>query len=83
MVKKQALLAPIWTIIGVPYIVCCGESDGDIPEANFCEKTSKNEHINFESEIQQNQNKLEHGRQKKTNKPQKIASAKIKARSNI
>ena len=52
MVIKQALLAPIWTRIGVPYIVFREESDGDIPEANFCEKTSKNEHTNFESENQ-------------------------------
>ena len=38
---KHALLAPIWTRIGVPYIVFREESDGDIPEANFCEKQEK------------------------------------------
>ena len=40
---KQALLAPIWTRIGVPYIVWSGESDYDTPGAQFCEKTTKNE----------------------------------------
>ena len=43
LVMKQALLAPIWTRIGVPYIVWSGESDYDTPGAQFCEKTTKNE----------------------------------------
>ena len=34
-VIKQALLAPIWTRIGVPYIVFREESDGDSPGALF------------------------------------------------
>ena len=38
---KHALLAPIWTRIGVPYIVFREESDGNIPEANFCEKRAE------------------------------------------
>ena len=40
-VIKQALLAPIWTRIGVPYIVFREESDGDIPGAQFRAKTTK------------------------------------------
>ena len=47
MFIKQALLAPIWTRIGVPCIVFCGESDGDIPGAKFWAKRSKIEQTCF------------------------------------
>ena len=49
VVIKQAPVAPIWTRIGVPYIVFREESDGDIPGAQFLTKTTKNEQTNFES----------------------------------
>ena len=47
MVIKQALLAPIWTRIGVPCIVFREESDGDTPGAQFWAKTTKNEQTHF------------------------------------
>ena len=52
MLVKQALLAPIWTRIGVPYIIFREESDGDIPGAQFVTKTTKNEQTKFESKNQ-------------------------------
>ena len=42
MIMKQALLAPIWMKIGVPYIVFREESDGDIPGASVLTKMAKN-----------------------------------------
>ena len=45
MVIKHALLAPIWTRIwtriGQSSIVCCGESEYDVPGAKFYAKTTK------------------------------------------
>ena len=42
---KQALLAPIWTRIGVPYIVFREESDGGTPGAQLW---ANNQNIAYE-----------------------------------
>jgi len=43
MVIKRALMAPNWTRIGPSYIVFCGESDDNIPAAQFGAKTRATE----------------------------------------
>ena len=87
MVTKQTLLAPIWTRIGVPNIVFGGESDGNIPEANFCEKRAKMSIQILSRKIKKQDQNMEHT--SKTNKTQinnntqNINQQKNKVRSNI
>ena len=56
-VVKSPPMAPLWTKLGVPYIVFCEESDGDTPGAQFWAKTTKNSKQIFESKNQKYEQK--------------------------